>query len=170
MKPIKFSFILFLGMACSVLMLSACERSASTAPVPSQTPAVLTASPTFRPLAITLQPAGTPGTPEAMKAAPETAATGESQAQPTATAAPKATTVPPDKSSPFMGKHTVRSGETLYMIGRAYGVSPMAIADSNHIPEPYTIFPGQVFDIPRVRWPGGVPQGPTAQQQFDPSF
>ena len=77
---------------------------------------------------------------------------------------------PTDKNSPFMGKHTIRSGETVYSIGRAYGVDPQAIASSNKIADPSSIFPGQTLDIPRVRWPGGVPQGPTARQQFDPSF
>jgi LysM repeat protein len=160
MKPKKFTLLLCLGTICAVFMLSACERSASTPPVPSMTPNILTAAPTFKPVAITLVP---PGTQEAMKAAPDLAKTNEPTAVPTAK--PNQ-----DPNSPNMGKHVVRSGETLYMIGRAYGVSPMAIADSNHITEPYTIFPGQSLDIPKVRWPGGVPQGPVAKQQFDPNF
>jgi len=162
MKSKKFMFLLFLGVLCSVFLLSACERAASTPPVPTLTPSGLVATPTFRPLAITL---AAPGAPAAAKAAPDLTATAKPVAP---TAAP--TSQPADKNSPYMGKHTVRSGETLYSIGRAYGVSPMAIADSNHIAEPYTIFPGQTFDIPKVRWPGGVPQGPTAQQQFEPNF
>jgi len=165
MKPNKLTFVLFLGVICSVLGLSACERSASTAPVPSNTPSALTVTPTFRPLAITLQAPGTAAI--AAKSAPELTAAAAT-AGPTAT--PKATSQPVDKNSPYMGKHTVRSGETLYMIGRAYGVSPMAIADANKLAEPYTIFPGDALNIPRVRWPGGVPQGPTAKQQFDPTF
>jgi LysM repeat protein len=160
MKSNKWTYILLLGVLCSVVVLSACERSASTPPVPTNVPSALTPSPTFRPLAITLQ---APGTADAMKAAPVGAA-------PTAKPTAKPTSKPVDKSSPYMGKHTVRSGETLYMIGRAYGVSPMAIAEANHITEPYTIFPGNTLDIPRVRWPGGVPQGPTAKQQFEPNF
>ncbi|WP_165984360.1 LysM peptidoglycan-binding domain-containing protein [Streptomyces sp. YIM 98790] len=39
--------------------------------------------------------------------------------------------------------HTVRSGETLYAIGKRYGVSWTAIAASNGIREPYTIYVGQ---------------------------
>ena len=162
MKPNKITFVLFLGVICSVLGLSACERSASTAPVPSSTPSALTVSPTIRPLAITLQAPGTNAI--AAKSAPDLTAT----AAPTAT--PKPTAIPVDKNSPYMGKHLVKSGETLYMIGRAYGVSPMAIAEANKLADPYTIFPGDTLNIPRVRWPGGVPQGPTAKQQFDPNF
>jgi LysM repeat protein len=44
--------------------------------------------------------------------------------------------------------HTVRSGETLYSIGRLYGVSWQSIASANNIPEPYTIYVGQVLVIP----------------------
>ena len=69
-----------------------------------------------------------------------------------------------------MGQHTVRVGETLYSIGRAYGVSPQAIADTNNIGDPYTIYPGQNLNIPRVRWPGGVPPGPVAKVQFEANF
>jgi LysM repeat protein len=169
MKPNKFTFFMFLGVICSVLVLSACERSASTAPVPSNTPSALTPSPTFRPLAITL---AAPGTPLPEKAVPDIAGTANPVgATPGSTeATPAATAQPVDKNSPYMGKHTVRNGETLYMIGRAYGVSPMAIADANKLAEPYTIFPGNTLNIPRVRWPGGVPQGPTAQKQFEPNF
>jgi LysM repeat protein len=156
--------LLILGVLSSLLLFSACERSASTPPVPTMTPSELTVSPTFRPLAITLAAPGS--TSVAIKAAPGSAATA-TPASPTTVPTAKPTI---DKSSPYMGKHTVRSGETLYSIGRAYGVFPQAIAESNNLGEPYTIFPGQTLNIPRVRWPGGVPQGPTAKTQFDPNF
>jgi LysM repeat protein len=126
------------------------------------TPNSLTVAPTFKPVAITLVP---PGTQEAMKAAPDAtdqAKTNVSAAAPTAK--------PTDNNSPYMGKHTVQSGETLYMIGRAYGVFPQAIAEANNIADPSAIFPGQVLNIPKTRWPGGVPQGPVAKQQFEPNF
>ena len=163
MKTYKKWVFIILGVLGMMLFMSACERSASTPPVPTMTPSELTASPTFRPLAITLAAPGAaaPGVKAAPTAAPTAQAT---------SAAPAPTAQPADKNSPYMGKHTVQSGETLYMIGRAYGVAPLAIASSNNIGEPYTIFPGQVLNIPRVRWPGGVPQGPTAKTQFEPNF
>jgi LysM repeat protein len=159
MKTNQKLLLLSLGIIGMMFLVSACERSASTPPVPTMTPSELTASPTFRPLAITL---AAPGTPAAVKAVPEKSATAKPTVAPTAK--------PVDKNSPYMGKHTVRSGETLYSIGRAYGVYPQAIAEANHVEDPASIFPGQTLNIPRVRWPGGVPQGPTAKQQFEPSF
>ncbi|GAB3112743.1 hypothetical protein GCM10027160_15170 [Streptomyces calidiresistens] len=44
--------------------------------------------------------------------------------------------------------HTVREGETLYSIGRRYGVPWQRIAEANGITSPYTIFVGQVLVIP----------------------
>lgn len=44
--------------------------------------------------------------------------------------------------------HTVRPGETLYSIGRHYGVSPMAIASYNGIVNPNRIYAWQVLAIP----------------------
>ena len=162
MKFNKFTLPLWSGLVVAALFLTACERSASTPPVPESIPTdAQMATATFRPVALTMT---SPDMQEAGKAVEGTPAAGTES---TATPQPQATA---DKSSPYMGEHTVRSGETLYSIGRAYGVSPMAIADSNNIAEPYTIYPGQTFKIPRVRWPGGVPPGPIAQTQFEPNF
>ncbi|GAA1898003.1 hypothetical protein GCM10009716_04930 [Streptomyces sodiiphilus] len=44
--------------------------------------------------------------------------------------------------------HVVREGETLYSIGRQYGVPWQSIAEANNIPEPYTIYPGQRLVVP----------------------
>ncbi|MGD2178701.1 MAG: LysM peptidoglycan-binding domain-containing protein [Anaerolineae bacterium] len=44
--------------------------------------------------------------------------------------------------------HTVKPGETLYSIGRLYGVSPMAIASYNGIVNPNYIYAWQVLAIP----------------------
>ena len=46
--------------------------------------------------------------------------------------------------------HTVRPGETLYSIGRLYGVSPMAIASHNGIVNPNHIYAWQVLAIPNA--------------------
>jgi spore germination protein len=44
--------------------------------------------------------------------------------------------------------HCVRYGETLYSIGRLYGVNPHAIAHANCLPNPNRIYAGQVLRIP----------------------
>jgi LysM repeat protein len=54
--------------------------------------------------------------------------------------------------------HTVKSGETLFSIGRLYNVNPYAIAAANNIPYPYIIYPGQQLTIPTG---GTTPPGPT---------
>ena len=53
---------------------------------------------------------------------------------------------------PPLGTHTVQQGEWLYCIGRAYQVSPWAIASANYIPWPYWVYPGQVLTIPATPW------------------
>ena len=45
--------------------------------------------------------------------------------------------------------HVVRRGETLFSIGRRYGVSPWAIAAANHLANPNRIYAGQCLYIPR---------------------
>lgn len=66
-----------------------------------------------------------------------------------------------------LGNHIVRWGESLYCIGRAYGVSPWAIADVNHIWWPYIIFPNQSLVIPNTAWIP-VPAGRVCQAQLAP--
>lgn len=84
-----------------------------------------------------------------------------------------ATTTPtPTKmvtASPFMGEHVVLRGETLYSIGRAYGVEPLAIAQANGIASPYTIYVGATLKIPRAPW-SSIPAGPVAQPQFTAEY
>ena len=57
--------------------------------------------------------------------------------------------------------HTVGTGETLYRIGRLYGVNPNSIAATNGLPNPNYIRWGQVLTIPSQsgwsnywQWPG----------------
>ena len=50
--------------------------------------------------------------------------------------------------------HTVRWGETLFSIGRLYGVNPWAIARANCLPNPNRIYAGQRLWIPYAPpWP-----------------
>ena len=46
------------------------------------------------------------------------------------------------------GYHTVRPGETLFSIGRLYGVNPYAIASANHLYNANRIYIGQCLYIP----------------------
>jgi LysM repeat protein len=62
----------------------------------------------------------------------------------------------------------VRWGESLYCIGRAYGVYPWSIAEKNGIWWPYWVFPGQVLTIPNIAWPN-TPAGPVCSRQFSPT-
>jgi LysM repeat protein len=64
-----------------------------------------------------------------------------------------------------LGTHGVRWGETLYCIGRAYGVAPYAIASANGLWWPYIIYPSQVLTIPNIAW-SPIPAGPICQRQF----
>lgn len=47
------------------------------------------------------------------------------------------------------GRHFVQPGQTLFGIGRSYGVSPWAIAYANGLPNPNYIRAGQCLVIPR---------------------
>lgn len=81
---------------------------------------------------------------------------------PTSTSTPGVPTSTPPGTS---GTHVVRWGEWLYCIGRAYGVSPWAIAKTNGIWWPYIIFPNQKLVIPNVLWTN-IPAGPVCKAQF----
>lgn len=106
-------------------------------------------------------------TPEVTEGATSTQAAIKT-ATPT-TAAATATTRPAASattgSGSVLGKHIVRAGESLYCIGRAYGVLPDAIAQANGITPRTTILVGRELVIPAVQWrnPGN---GPTCVAQF----
>ncbi len=74
---------------------------------------------------------------------------------------PVPTAIPPA----ILGVHTVKAGESLYCIGRAYGISPWAIASTNGVPWPYMIFTGRTLNIPNVPWLN-IPAGPVCVRQF----
>jgi len=58
------------------------------------------------------------------------------------------------------GWHTVVRGETLFSIGRLYGVSPWAIASANRLVNPNRIYAGQALYIPAgSSYPGPRPCG-----------
>ncbi len=63
-----------------------------------------------------------------------------------------------------LGRHIVMPGETLYCIGRAYGVHPTAIAEANGLPRLARLKVGQALLIPDSPW-DEVPPGPTCRRQ-----
>ena len=98
---------------------------------------------------ITVGPTPTPGTP-APGASPTPTRT--------PTPGPSPTPGPP-------GRHQVKPGETLYCIGRAYGVTPWSIAMTNHVFWPYKLTAGNWITIPNSPWTK-IPAGPICQRQF----
>jgi len=64
----------------------------------------------------------------------------------------------------ILGYHVVQPGETLFCIGRAYGVNPWAIAAQNGIIYPNSIYPGMVLAIPAAY--AYLPPGPVCARQF----
>ncbi len=88
---------------------------------------------------------------------------------PTPTLTPTLTPTPSVTPTPLpegiLGYHTVRPSETLFCIGRAYGVDPYAIAAQNSILNPNIIHSGHVLAIPNV--PRTLPPGRVCPAQFD---
>ena len=69
----------------------------------------------------------------------------------------------------ILGQHVVQKGETLYCIGRGYGVVPSAIAEANGVSALAFLSIGQVLKIPAVQW-SPVPPGPVCARQFASPF
>ncbi len=69
------------------------------------------------------------------------------------------------RSELVLGTHIVKSGETLYCIGRAYGVDPWTIAAHNAVLDANVIQPGDVLQI--LDAPATLPEGPICQRQFE---
>ena len=63
-------------------------------------------------------------------------------------AAPATSSSPAPATLTVARYHTVRPGETLFSIGRLYGVNPYAIASANHLYNPNRIYIGQCLYIP----------------------
>lgn len=110
-------------------------------------------------------------TPTATSTPTPTATPGPTQTPgPTSTPMPTSTPGPTNTPAPtyvpgaILGYHTVQRGETLFCIGRAYGVDPYAIASRNAIVNPSVIWPGQVLAIPDA--PAVVPAGWVCPPQF----
>lgn len=97
-----------------------------------------------RPEVVRVEPPAPPPPVQAPPAAPPPAAAPPSRpAQPAPAARPPA----PAPQRQGTRTHTVGSGDTLYNIGRRYGVSPAAIRAANQLPDD-TIRLGQTLVIP----------------------
>jgi LysM repeat protein len=70
----------------------------------------------------------------------------------TSVAAAPATSSPAPATWSAPRYHTVRPGETLFSIGRLYGVNPYAIASANHLYNANRIYIGQCLYIPASSW------------------
>ncbi len=93
-------------------------------------------------------------------------------ALPLPTATPELpTSAPPTPITPgaVLGQHIVQSGETLFCIGRAYGVHPEAIALANQLDPNTTVAVGQVLQIPAEQWTD-IPPGAACPPQFVSPF
>ncbi|MCC7361350.1 MAG: FecR domain-containing protein [Anaerolineales bacterium] len=145
-----------------------------TAPPSATAAASETAAPTEAPSdTATLPPEAPTLTPEPPTAAATETFTPE---PPTHTPVPsptlpvfQATVTPrpftPLPAAPIMGYHTVLGGETIFCIGRGYGVLPGAIAQANNLPATFNVRAGQVLAIPQVQW-GNISPGPVCAPQF----
>ena len=145
---------LLLALAAGALALSACTRSASTPPAGTsggQTPEAFTGSQATIAavqsalLTQTAQAAAHAGPPTATSAATHAAAT----ATPGINLTPVASATPTGAGCPT--KYIVQPGDRLFRISINLGYDPdfwMKIAEANHIPSPWIIYPGQELTIP----------------------
>lgn len=120
-------------------------------------------------------PAPETATPTAVPAFTATPAPTTPPDQPTATLPPPLPPTLPPPPAPTatpivsIGMHRVLSGETLFCIGRVYGVDWRAIAHANGVPYPYAVRAGQNLIIPADRWMNILP-GPVCAPQFTSPF
>ncbi len=56
-----------------------------------------------------------------------------------------------------IGIHVVQPGETLFCIGRAYYVNPLALGQANGIRENDTLLPGRSLAVPNAPWNNIIP-------------
>ena len=81
-------------------------------------------------------------------------------------AVPATTFAKSEVASTFLGTHTVKRGETLICIARAYQVDPTAIVKANNMKDANKIYVGQKLSIPDIVWKDAY-AGKTCERQFD---
>lgn len=128
--------------------------------------ATLTAAPPMNTATFTPEPEQ----PTATSTATLAPATQVTVIVPTATATlTPAPNNPPPLNAQILGTHTVRPGDSLFCIGRGYGVLPSAIANTNAISLNTELSVGTTLQIPAVRW-NNIPVGPSCGGQFSSPF
>jgi LysM repeat protein len=148
------SAALLMAMAVIVIWVAGCTRPQSSGPIPKPLAVASgTVLPTPEPITT-----GVVETVSAGATATVVGATPEPVTQP-ATPPPTNTPWPPAATVALSGQtsYTVKPGDRLFSIGRAFQINPYAIAQANRLGPPYTIHPGQVLVIP-----AGGTWGPTA--------
>jgi LysM repeat protein len=129
--------------------------------------ATLTAAPPINTATATFTPESEQ--PTATSPATSAPATQATAIVPTATFTPPPTNPPANNNFQILGTHAVRPGDSLFCIGRGYGVLPSAIASANGIALNTELQTGAALQIPAVRW-NNFPAGPTCGGQFVSPF
>ena len=180
MKAFRLSPWFMLALLTIVVIIAGCERPYPQEPVPTPAPmnvptqasVVIEQAPAAGDIATPTLPAVI--NPEGGTPAPEQPLPGEPTLSPAEVTAPALvpTVVPPAQptAQPTAAQttssgnvmYTVKSGDTLFSIGRVYNVNPYAIAAANNVPYPYIIYPGQQLVIPTgtTPLPGPTPVPP----------
>jgi LysM repeat protein len=147
------SAALLLAMAVIVIWVAGCTRPQSSGPIPKPLAVASgTVLPTPEPITT-----GVVETVAAGATATVFGATPEPVTQPTTPpSAPTNTPQPPAATAAPSGQtsYTVKPGDRLFSIGRAFQINPYAIAQANRLGPPYTIHPGQTLVIPTGGAPG----------------
>jgi LysM repeat protein len=115
-----------------------------------------------------IPPTATSEPPPATATEPQIPVTGDADTPPPAASATPALPAPAPPV-PVLGRHVVQNGETLFCIGRGYGVLPAAIARANGLPVTANVVSGQTLSIPAVQWLDIAP-GPICATQFASAF
>ena len=145
---------LLLAMAVIVIWVAGCTRPQSSGPIPKpQAVASGTVLPTPEPITTGVVETAAAGATATVVGATQESVTQPTTPPPTNTPRPPAATVAPSGQTSY----TVKPGDRLFSIGRAFQINPYAIAQANRLGPPYTIHPGQALVIPT----GGT-SGPTA--------
>jgi LysM repeat protein len=140
------------------------SSTATTLPTATETQAPNNPSPTLEP------PTDTPTLAPPTETATETQAPSSTPfPSPTLRAIVTPWPFTPIPPAPIIGRHVVQPGDTIFCIGRAYGVLPGAIAQANGLSQTFFIATGQVLQIPAVQWTN-IPDGPVCAAQFISPF
>ncbi len=176
--PVLISVLVLASLLAGVPVLaqSPIATPTRTPAPPTATPIPPTATATSTPIAPTATTAPPTATPVGPTPTASSTTVPSTLVPPTATSVapvPTSTRVPPTPfptSTPWvpgqiLGYHTVRYGESLFCIGRAYSVLPWGIAAANSINYPYSLRVGQRLAIPNSPW-ASPSYGPVCARQF----